>query len=252
MSFLDSIMIFHLVFSITRAATQQSRRVVGRHLPTSHERARGPGYPESAPPASRLKLTSAVSSSHAATLGRGVQDWTAGRMRKGRVSAPELQRKMGPSPILEPRHKPTGPPQPLQNPHSEFIRSIDRCACAHWCPTLCDPMDCSPPWNLILEWGCHIRLQEIFLTQGSNSILLRLLYQQADSLPLRHLGSPSVYRWGMVNRSKDGFPPITRRECVSVSAGQNDLLQGLLLPGAPLTPATFQVTQKKVQSNTHK
>ena len=147
MSFLDSIMIFHLVFSITRAATQQSRRVVGRHLPTSHERARGPGYPESAPPASRLKLTSAVSSSHAATLGRGGQDWTAGRMRKGRVSAPELQRKMGPSPILEPRHKPTGPPQPLQNPHSEFIRSIDRCACAHWCPTLCDPMDCSPPWN---------------------------------------------------------------------------------------------------------
>ena len=124
-----------------------SRRVVGRHLPTSHERARGPGYPESAPPASRLKLTSAVSSSHAATLGRGGQDWTAGRMRKGRVSAPELQRKMGPSPILEPRHKPTGPPQPLQNPHSEFIRSIDRCACAHWCPTLCDPMDCSPPWN---------------------------------------------------------------------------------------------------------
>ena len=104
----------------------------------------------------------------------------------------------------------------------------------------------------ILEWGCHIRLQEIFLTQGSNSILLRLLYQQADSLPLRHLGSPSVYRWGMVNRSKDGFPPITRRECVSVSAGQNDLLQGLLLPGAPLTPATFQVTQKKVQSNTRK
>ena len=162
-SFLDSIMIFHLVFSITPVATWQSRRVVGRHLPTSHERARGPGYPESAPAASRLKLTSAVSSGCAATLGRGGQDWRARRMRKGRVGAPESQRKTGPSPTLEPRHKPTGPPRPLQNPHREFIRSIDRCVCAHWCPTLCDPVDCSPPGSSvhgtsqprILDWGCH-------------------------------------------------------------------------------------------------
>ena len=179
-----------------------------------------------------------------------------GGWRKGRVSAPELQRKMGPSPTQEPKHKPTGPPQPLQDPHSEFIRSIDRCVCAHRCFTFCYPIDCSPPGfsvhgisqARILEWGCHVRLQEIFLTQGSNPIL----YQQADSLPLHHLGSPSVYRWGMVSRSKDDFPQITCRECVSVSEGQHDLLQGLLLPGAPLTPATFQVTQKKVQSNTLK
>ena len=44
------------------------------------------------------------------------------------------------------------------------------------CPTLCDPMDCSPPGfsvhgilqARVLEWGCHCLLQGIFPTQGSN------------------------------------------------------------------------------------
>ena len=39
--------------------------------------------------------------------------------------------------------------------------------------------------------GCHFLLQGIFLTQGSNSSLLCLLHQQADSSPLYHLGSLS-------------------------------------------------------------
>ena len=39
--------------------------------------------------------------------------------------------------------------------------------------------------------GCHFLLQKIFLTQGSNPCLLRLLHWQADSLPLCHLGSAS-------------------------------------------------------------
>ena len=38
--------------------------------------------------------------------------------------------------------------------------------------------------------GCHLFLQGIFLTQRWNSRLLRLLYLQADYLPLNHLGSP--------------------------------------------------------------
>ena len=33
---------------------------------------------------------------------------------------------------------------------------------AHLCPTLCDPMDCSPPVS-------HSLFQGIFLTQGENS-----------------------------------------------------------------------------------
>ena len=44
---------------------------------------------------------------------------------------------------------------------------------------LCGPMDCSPPGSSIheillariLEWGCHLLLQEIFQTQESNPAL---------------------------------------------------------------------------------
>ena len=36
--------------------------------------------------------------------------------------------------------------------------------------------------------GCHFLVQGVFLTEGSNP---RLLYWQADSLPLRHQGSPT-------------------------------------------------------------
>jgi len=66
--------------------------------------------------------------------------------------------------------------------------------CALSCPTLCDPMDCSPPGSFVrrsLEFllipgknagvGCHFLLQGIFPTQGSNPHLLYLLPWQADS-----------------------------------------------------------------------
>ena len=43
--------------------------------------------------------------------------------------------------------------------------------------------------------GYHFLLQEIFLTQGLNSCLLRLLPLQADSLPLSLLGSPGDRAW---------------------------------------------------------
>ena len=68
------------------------------------------------------------------------------------------------------------------------------------CPTLRDPMDCSPPGSSV-PWdspgkntgvGCHALIQGIFLTQGSNPCLLCLLQWQTSSLPLHHLGSPSV------------------------------------------------------------
>ena len=38
--------------------------------------------------------------------------------------------------------------------------------------------------------GCHALLQGIFQTQGSNPYLLRLLQQQAGSLPLGPPGKP--------------------------------------------------------------
>ena len=55
------------------------------------------------------------------------------------------------------------------------------------------------PSRLLCPWdypgknsavGCHFLLQGIFPIQGSNLCLLHLLRWQADTLPLRHLGSP--------------------------------------------------------------
>ena len=48
------------------------------------------------------------------------------------------------------------------------------------------------PWNFPGKntgVGCHFLLQRAFPTQGSNLHLLHLLPQQAEPLPLRHLGS---------------------------------------------------------------
>ena len=65
------------------------------------------------------------------------------------------------------------------------------------CPTLSDPMDCSPPSRLLCAWdspgkntgvGCHALLQGIFPTRALNTCLL---HWQTDSLPLGHLGRPA-------------------------------------------------------------
>ena len=72
--------------------------------------------------------------------------------------------------------------------------------CARSCPTLCSPVDGSPPGSTIMKFskqkngaGCHLLLQGVLLTQGSNLHLLCLLHWQANSLPLCNLGSPTNY-----------------------------------------------------------
>ena len=81
-----------------------------------------------------------------------------------------------------------------------LILCFPACCClfARLRPTLCDPMDSSPPGsslhgisqarNFRSGMGCHFLLQGIFSTQGSNP---HLLHWQADSLPLSHLESLS-------------------------------------------------------------
>ena len=65
------------------------------------------------------------------------------------------------------------------------------------CPTLCDPINCSPPGSC--PWdspgkntgvGCHSLLPGIIPTQGSNQHLLGLLHWQAGSLPPVPPGKP--------------------------------------------------------------
>ena len=73
--------------------------------------------------------------------------------------------------------------------------TIEAMLVAQSCPTLCDPVDCSPPGSSvhgilqarILAWVAIALLQGIFPTQGSNPYLLhcrRILYC------LRHQRSP--------------------------------------------------------------
>jgi len=65
------------------------------------------------------------------------------------------------------------------------------------------------PTRLLCPWdspgkktgvGCHALLQGILPTQGSNP---RLLYLQADALPLSHLGSPCSDASGNQIRKKE-------------------------------------------------
>ena len=78
------------------------------------------------------------------------------------------------------------------------------CVHAQSCPILWGPMNCSLP-KLLCPWNFpgknsgvrhHFLHQGIFLTQGSNPTLLRLLRWQVDSLPLVPPGKPQKwYNW---------------------------------------------------------
>ena len=82
------------------------------------------------------------------------------------------------------------------------------------CPTLCDPMDCSPPGSSllgilqakILEWVAMPYLQGIFPTQGSNPSLSGFLHWQAGSLPLVPPGKPMLGTW--VQRRRPGTATV--------------------------------------------
>ena len=83
---------------------------------------------------------------------------------------------------------------------SNSLQNIYMCLClgTQWCPTLCDPMDCSTPGSAVHEDSPgkntgvdgHAVLQGIFPTQGPNLGLphcRRFLYR------LSHQGSPNIY-----------------------------------------------------------
>ena len=66
------------------------------------------------------------------------------------------------------------PPRIILTPALSHM-SKSKSEVAQSCPTLCDPMDCSPPGSSIhgilhksTGVGCHFLLQGIFPTQGSN------------------------------------------------------------------------------------
>ena len=76
------------------------------------------------------------------------------------------------------------------------LTEVSCCVSCSVCPTLCEPMDCSPPVGSFIHGvfqakktgaGCHFLLQGIIPTQGWNR---HLLHWQVDSLLLSHQGNP--------------------------------------------------------------
>ena len=113
---------------------------------------------------------------------------------------------------------------------------------AQSCPTLCNPMDHSPPGSSVLgdssgkntKVGCHSLLQGIFPTQGSNLGLRhcrRILYQ------LSHLGSPWILEWEAYAFSRASSWP---RNQIMVSALQVNSLPAELL-GKPIECLTLVI-----------
>ena len=94
------------------------------------------------------------------------------------------------------------------------------------CSILYDPMDCSPPGFSSLHGIFQARILEwvaiFFPTQTSNLSLLGLLYWQADSLPLRHMGSHvlifetvQLFQWANTVQQLNG-EQIAAEWCVCV------------------------------------
>ena len=109
---------------------------------------------------------------------------------------------------------------------------------AQLCPTLCDPMDCSPPgssvhWMLlarILEWGAMPFSRGIFPLQGLN---LGLLHCRQILYLLSHQGSPFC---------RGGGEYLTPRDAVSHQHSGH--LPLLLIPGpGPAVPARLGVSR---------
>ena len=85
---------------------------------------------------------------------------------------------------------------PGRLPHPDFTSFC--CLVTQSCPTLCDPMDCSPPGSSvhgifqarILEWVV-ISFSRGLPKPGIKTAPLTSPSLTADSLPLSHLGGPS-------------------------------------------------------------
>ena len=88
-----------------------------------------------------------------------------------------------------------------------YIRVYTHAKSLQSCPTLCDSMDGSLPDSSVrgdspdknTGVSCHALLQGIFLTQGLNLHLLRLLHWQGGSLPLAPPAKLNIYKSIYIN-----------------------------------------------------
>ena len=91
------------------------------------------------------------------------------------------------------------------------------CSVTQSCPTICHPMNCSPPGSFVHRnfpgkntgVGCHALLHRIFPTQGSNPGLLhcRWIFYQ-----LSHQGSPRAVVSSNITKISGRHPEFSRAE----------------------------------------
>ena len=96
------------------------------------------------------------------------------------------------------------------------------CLVAWSCPTLCNPMDCSPPGSSVhgdsqgknTGVGCHALLKGIFLTRGLNP---GLLHCRQIVQCLSHQGNPWILEWVACPFSRGTSLPRnwTRVSCIA-------------------------------------
>ena len=90
------------------------------------------------------------------------------------------------------------------------------CLVAQSCPTLCNPMACSPPDSSVhgnspsknTEVGCHALLQGIFLTQGSNPGLPHCLAHSKCYIRILLFTQSCLTLFNPMDCSTPGFPVL--------------------------------------------
>ena len=116
--------------------------------------------------------------------------------------------------VPQPGMEPVPPALGAQSPNpwtsgNSLVTLLCICLVARLCPTLCNPMDCSPPGSSVhgespgknIGVGCPALLQGIFPTQGSNRGLpncRRIHYHQE---------SPRILEWAAYPFSKGTSRP---------------------------------------------
>ena len=129
------------------------------------------------------------------------------------------------------------------------------CLDAQPCPTLCDPIDCSPPGSSVhgdslgknTGMGCQALLQGIFPTQGSNPGLphcRRILYH------LSHQESPRILEWVTILFTRGSSRPRNQTRISFIADGffthWATLMVTCCLPWGPDHP--FGVFNKRLKN----
>ena len=112
----------------------------------------------------------------------------------------------------------------VHEPRTSLCTSCAVCLVAQSCPTLCNPMDCSPPGSSVhgdspgknTEMGFHVPFQRMFPTQGSNP---GLPYCRQILYCLSHQGSLGMLEWVAYPFSTGSSQPRNQTKISHIAGG---------------------------------